>query len=134
MERRIVKARERAPCLGPERLKEYFDIPVGTNAIGRILRVNGLAKKRKKKYEKKRDMRKLKARFKPFEENQVDTKYLNDIPFYVEQMWRNPKLPQFQYSWRDVKTGALFLGDLHEVASLSQLQPAGRSRLSGGDW
>ena len=50
------------------------------------------------------------ARFQPFEQAQVDVKYLNDIPFYVQQMWRHGDLPRFQYTWRDVKTGAVFLG------------------------
>jgi len=61
-------------------------------------------------------MRALKARFDPFEENQVDTKYLNDIPFYIEQVWRNCELPLFQYTWRDVKTGGIFLGFARELS------------------
>ena len=109
-ERRVVREREKAPCLGARRLKEFCELKPGAGAIARILRQHGLTKSRKKKYQKKRDMRELKARFKPFEEAQVDSKYLNDIPFYVEQMWRNKSLPAFQYTWRDVKTGGLFMG------------------------
>ncbi len=110
VERQIVRERKKAPCLGARRLKEFCDIPAGQGAIARVLREKGLTRKRKKKQEKKRDMRELKARFSPFEENQVDVKYLNDIPYYVEQTWRNPDLPRFEYTWRDVKTGGLFLG------------------------
>lgn len=58
----------------------------------------------------------MKARFRPFEENQVDTKYLNDIPFYVEQLLNNPDLPKFQYTWRDVKTGCVFMGFSNELS------------------
>lgn len=116
VERLIVREREKAPCLGARRLKEFCAIPASQGAIARILRQEGLARRRKKKHEKKRDMRELKARFTPFEENQVDVKYLNDIPYYVEQMWRNPALPRFEYTWRDVKTGALFVGFANELS------------------
>ena len=57
-----------------------------------------------KKYQKKRDMRALKARYRAFEQLQVDTKYLTDIPFYVEQLYRHSDLPRYQYTCRDVKT------------------------------
>jgi len=116
IERQVLKARREAPCLGPRRLKDFYGLSPGRGAIARIIRQAGLAQKRKKKYQKKRDMREQKARFAAFEEIQVDTKYLNDIPFYVQQMWRNQDLPGFQYSWRDVKTGGLFLGFGRELS------------------
>ena len=116
VERQIVRERRKAPCLGPARLREFCAIPAGVGAIARVVRQHGLTRKRKTKPQKKRDMRELKARFQPFEQAQVDVKYLNDIPFYVEQMWRNPKLPRFQYTWRDVKTGAVFLGFAKELS------------------
>ena len=115
-ERMIIRARKKAPCLGAKRLKDFFGISASQGAIARVLRQNGLTRKRKKKYEKKRDLREVKARFRPFEENQVDTKYLNDIPFYVEQLLKNPELPKFQYTWRDVKTGCVFLGFSNELS------------------
>ena len=116
LERLIVREREKAPCFGARRLKDICAIPAGQGAIARVLREKGLVRKRKKKHEKKRDMREFKARFNPFEENQVDVKYLNDIPYYVEQMWRNRDLPRFEYTWRDVKTGGLFLGFANELS------------------
>jgi hypothetical protein len=112
----IVREREKAPCLGARRLKDLCAIPAGEGAIARVLRQRGLVRQRKKKHEKKRDMRELKARYAPFEMNQVDAKYLNDIPYYVEQMWRNSALPRFEYTWRDVKTGGLFLGFANELS------------------
>jgi len=116
IEQMILQARKEAPCLGAHRLKDFCQIPASVGAISRILRQHNLTRRRKKKYQKKRDMREAKARFNPFEENQVDVKYLNDIPFYVKQMWRNPDLPRFQYTWRDVKTGGLFLGFANELS------------------
>lgn len=116
IERQIVRERKKAPCLGAARLKEFCEIPASQGAIARVLRQEGMTRRRKKKCQKKRDMRAIKARYRPFEENQVDVKYLNDIPFYVEQMWRNPKLPRFEYTWREVKTGAVFLGFARELS------------------
>ena len=78
-EKEVLEARSRAPCFGAARLKQMYCLRPSVGAIGRILRQHGLTKRRKKKYEKKRDMREIKAKFRPFEENQVDVKYLNDI-------------------------------------------------------
>lgn len=116
VEKQIVREREKAPCLGARRLKEFCAIAASPGAIARVLRQKGLARKRKKKYEKKRDMREIKARFAPYEENQVDVKYLTDIPYYVQQLARNRALPRFEYTWRDVKTGGLYLGFANELS------------------
>jgi transposase-like protein len=109
-EREVLRERDKAPCLGARRLKDFCELAPSEGAIARILRQNGRTQRRKKKYEKKRDMRELKARLKAFEQVQIDTKYLDDIPYYVEQMARNKDLPRFEYTARDVKTGATFLG------------------------
>ena len=109
-ERVVLRERDKASCLDARRLKDFCELEPSEGAIARILRQSGRAQKRKKKYEKKRDMRAVKAHLAAFEQIQIDTKYLNDIPYYVEQMARNPNLPRFQYTARDVKTGAVFLG------------------------
>ena len=110
IEKKVLRERDKAPCLGARRLKDFCQLEPSEGAIARILRQNGRTQKRKKKYEKKRDMRAVKARLKAFEQLQIDTKYLDDIPYYVEQMARHGTLPRFQYTARDVKTGATFLG------------------------
>ena len=114
--RRVIQARLQAPFMGPRRLKRDFGLKAGLGAIARILRQEGLTRKRKKKYQKKRDMRAVKAGYKPFEENQVDAKYLTDIPYYVAQMQREAGLPRFEYTWREVKTGGVFLGFSDELS------------------
>ncbi|MBX3729051.1 MAG: hypothetical protein KF858_07680 [Candidatus Sumerlaeia bacterium] len=116
IEQRVLRERDKAPCLGARRLKEFCDLPASEGAIARILRQNGRTQPRKKKYQKKRDMRAVKARLKAFEQLQIDTKYLNDIPYYIEQMLRHGNLPRFQYTARDVKTGATFLGFASELS------------------
>ena len=115
-EQAIVRARQKAPCLGARRLKRDCALAPSEGAIARVLRQRGLTQRRKKKYEKKRDMREMKAKLRPFEQLQVDTKYLNDIPYYVEQMARNPELPRFEYTARCPRTGAVFLGFGRELS------------------
>ncbi len=48
----------------------------------------------------------------------MDVKYLNDIPPYWEMM-ETLKLPKFQYTIRDVKSGMLFLGYSDEISEVN---------------
>ncbi len=84
-----------------------------------IWRKNNLLKKHKTKREKKKDVREWKERLKPFEYIQVDIKELRDIPNYVMvgdviKKCFGEKLPKYQITARDVKTGGLFIGYAHE--------------------
>ncbi|HHH82569.1 MAG TPA: hypothetical protein ENL35_06245, partial [Chloroflexi bacterium] len=107
LEKRVVELRT-SSGFGPLRLKMEFDLPCSKNAIARIVRQHGLARRRKTKRQKNNDLRAVKALLKPFETVQMDVKYLNDIPHYLPQMRAKP-LPRFQYTIRDVRTGLLFL-------------------------
>jgi len=107
-EEKIVALRKKLPSWGQDRLKEEFSLPYSTKTINRVLKQNGLIKKRKKKWQKRRDLRKIKEQMKPFEKLQIDVKELRDIEHYFPQMIRH-KLPQFQYTARDMKTGAIFM-------------------------
>jgi transposase len=107
LERKIVRLRTKYRAWGPKRLKMYFDLPCSEGAIYRVLRQNGLIHKRKKRWRKRRDLRKLKAALKPFEKILVDGKHLTDIEHYWPQM-RFKRLPRYQYTARDVRTGATY--------------------------
>ena len=107
-EEKIIEARKESN-FGPQRLRDYYDIDRSDEAIYRVLKENDLVNKRKKKYEKKQDLRAIKKQFKAFERIGVDVKHLKDIPNYWPQM-RRYDLPKYQYTARDIKTGALFLG------------------------
>lgn len=102
----VVKLREKSHY-GAKRLKMEFGLTISTGAINRILKEKNLLRKRRRKYEKKKDLREVKKRLKPFEEIQVDIKYLDDIaefyPYYVRY-----KLPRYQITARDVRTGAMY--------------------------
>jgi transposase len=127
METHVVQCRKQAPCLGARRLKQSYDLAPGHNAISRILRQRGLTEKRKKKYEKKRDMREIKAQYQFAQQIQIDVKYLTDIPYYLAQLLANKSLPKFEYTARDVRTGAVWLGfantysEAHSVAFVRNL-------------
>lgn len=45
----------------------------------------------------------------------MDTKHLYDIPAYWPQM-KSLGLPQYQYTFRDMKLGAMFLGYSKELS------------------
>jgi hypothetical protein len=76
--------------------------------------------KRYKKHEKKRDLRAIKSRYKPFEKIQIDVKELRGTPNTLEQsphlgLRKQKELPNryglsiYQYTARDVKRGTLFV-------------------------
>jgi transposase InsO family protein len=100
--------RKQAPCFGPRRLKDEFELPCGLSAIARILRQSGLTRKKKRKFRKKRDLREIKAKYQPLTRFHMDVKYLTDIPNYVGQM-NSPEYPSHQYTIRCLSTGATFL-------------------------
>ena len=73
-----------------------------------------------KKHEKKKDLREVKSRYRPFEKMQIDVKELRDIPNILDQslalglqkkkeLPNRYGLPMYQYTARDVKSGALFV-------------------------
>ena len=124
-ERRILEARRRAPCFGPRRLKDLFGLKASTGAIARILRAHGLTCRRRKKHRRKNDLRAVKARYRCFERLQADTKPLYDIPAYWPQMTARG-LARHQYTWRDVKSGALFIDYAEELSTTYALLGAQR--------
>lgn len=107
-EARVVKLREdHKRKWGPYRLKQHYGLKASENAIGRVIRQKGLMKKRRKKWQRRQDLREKKANMRVFEKMQVDTKDLQDIPEYYEQMVRH-RLPKFKYTARDMASGASF--------------------------
>ena len=112
---RILKARRQAPCFGPRRLKDFFGIKASLGAIARVIRDHGLTRKRRKKHQKKNDLRKIKQQYHVFERLQADTKPLYDICNYWPQM-KKLKLPRHQYTMIDVKSGALFIDYANELS------------------
>ena len=115
LEQEIVNIRSKASCYGARRLKYFFDLKPSLGAIQRVLKDRGLTRKVRRRYQKKNDLRAVKEKYLSFEMVQMDIKYLTDIPPYWEQMQRY-KLPKFQYTIRDVKSGMLFLGYANDIS------------------
>ena len=114
-EDRIVALRNRLPGFGAQHLKNEFDLPYGVNSIARVIREKCETRLRKKKHHKKNDLRHIKAAYKPFTHFQMDVKYLNDIPHYWPFM-QFMGLPKFQYTIRELSTGAQFLSYADEIS------------------
>jgi transposase len=115
-EEEIVRARKRLPTWGARRLKRDMDLPYSVNAIRRVLKERGLVRPwRRKKHQVKRCLRQIKVAWPLWRQITVDTKHLNDLPEYWVQM-RSKGLPRYQYTAREVTTGALFLGYADELS------------------
>ena len=108
LEAQVIAQRRRTPGFSARRMKMEFELTPSVGAIARILRQRGLTRKPKKKHQKKRDLRAVKARYKAFRRFHMDVKYLNDIPNYWPYMMQMG-LPRFQYSIRELRTGAAFV-------------------------
>jgi transposase-like protein len=115
-EKKILRARDQTPCFGPRRLKDLYGLRPSQGAIARVLRQAGRTRPRRKKSQKKNDLRAVKARYRPFARLQADTKPLYDIPAYWPQMTR-AGLPRQQYTHIDVKSGALFIDYADELSA-----------------
>ena len=115
IEELIIAQRRQTPGFGARRLAEEFDLPRSHNVINRIIKEQGLTRKRRKKHHKKNDLRSIKAAYKPFARFQMDVKYLNDLPNYFAQM-KALGLPAFQYTIRELSTGAQFLAYSQELS------------------
>jgi transposase len=107
-QQKIIKLRKQTH-FGANRLKHEFELDFSNRTIHKIIKKAGLVpKRRKKKHHTKQDLREVKAKkYKPLEFYQMDVKHLYDIPNYYKYIVQL-KLPRYQYTIREVRTGALF--------------------------
>lgn len=107
-EERIVEdLRKRHKRWGAIHLKNRYKLKPSHTAIHRVFKQKGLIKKKKKRWQKRKDLRQLKAKYKVFEKNQIDVKDLSDIYHYWPFM-RGLGLPRYEYTCREVSIGATF--------------------------
>jgi hypothetical protein len=95
--------------MGPIRLKREFNLSPSLTTLGRILRDYGRISKRRKKHQRKKDLRQIKKHWPAFSQISVDTKHLRDIPHYWPQM-KALGLPKYQFTAREVRSSLMFLG------------------------
>jgi len=115
LEARVVQLRKQTPGFGARRLIAEFDLPLGHNALQRIINAHQLTRPPKRRHRRKNDLRAVKAAYAPFTHFQMDVKYLTDIPFFWPQMQKNG-LPRFQYTIRELSCGAQFLAYSNELS------------------
>jgi transposase len=97
-------------------IQRKHEVPYSTKTILKVMREIDFLPQKRKKYQRKRDLREIKQQLQPFEKIQIDIKYLNDIPeFYGALLFH--RLPQYQITARCVRTGALFYDYAREKSS-----------------
>jgi len=117
VEERLVARKKVLKGFGVERMIKEFEMGCGKGSALRILKERGLLKPRKKKRQRRNDLRDEKAQWPVGAVQCVDTKDLSDIPGYWTQMKRL-NLPSWQYTHREVRSGLLFLGYASEKSLL----------------
>lgn len=117
----LISLKSKYKRLGAEQVRVLEDLPQSPKTMRKIWRDAGIpSRKRPKKYVTKNNLRAVKKLFQLFEQSMEDTKYLMDIPEYYLQA-RLKGLPKFQYTFREVSCGILFLGFANN-ASLTHAQ------------
>ena len=120
IEKRIIKLRQKYPFWGARRIKDHLQLDYSQVIINKKLKQAGLIKKKKRRYKQRKEraeyMKKIRNSYKPFQKIQVDIKYLTEIPEIIGDL-RYYKLPKYQITARDYKTGYQYIGFSYEKTS-----------------
>jgi len=118
--RRIIKLRKKYPFWGARRIRDHLELSYSQVVINKKLKQAGLIKKKKRRYKQRKEraeyMKKIRNSYKPFQKIQVDIKYLTDITEIIGDL-RYYKLPKYQITARDYKTGYQHIGFSYEKTS-----------------
>lgn len=90
------------------RLEPPSAMRCSTATINRIMRANDLIKKRRRKYQRKKQCAEYKKTLRALRNWQIDVKELRDIP-NIAALVAAGIIPNFQYTARDQITGAMFV-------------------------
>lgn len=121
IKKHIIKLKSTYKRLGAEQVRILENLPQAPKTMRKIWRNAGIpSRKRPKKHVTKNNLRAVKKLFALFQQSMEDTKFLLDIPEYYLQA-KMFKLPLFQYTFREVSCGILFLGFANN-ASLTHAQ------------
>jgi transposase-like protein len=115
VEKKVLRLKRKLKRFGSRRLVRDYAPGCSHGAFDRICREHKLLRRRKRKRDRRNDLRAIKARYGFGRRNCNDTKHLNDIAEYWPQA-RKLRLPWYQYSHRDVRTGTMFLGFADELS------------------
>lgn len=111
--KKAMELKKKLKSWGAGRIKKDYGLSISEKAIRKIWKGEGLLKKKRRKHKTKNDLRKIKAQWRLFEQTDIDTKHLYDIPEYWPQM-RQHHLPKYQYTAREVVSGLQFLAFAQE--------------------
>jgi transposase len=111
--RRVIALKRQLPSWGAVRLKDDYNLAISAKSIRRIWRAEGLLKRKRRKHATKHSLRAVKAQWRLFEQVDLDTKDLDDIPELYPQIRRH-RLPLIQYTARDVTSGLMFVAYAQE--------------------
>ncbi len=106
--RRAIQLKKQIPSFGAARIKRLYRLRLSEKALRRIWHQEGLLKKKRRKHKTKNDLRAVKQRWRLFEQIDIDTKDLDDIPELWPQI-RRFRLPRVQYTAREVVSGLHFI-------------------------
>ncbi len=110
----IADLKDKYKRLGADQVKILEKLSLSPRTIRKIWREkNKPSSKRRRKHETKQNLREVKKLLDFLEMVCEDTKDLKDIPEYFPFI-RLKKLPNTQYTFRDVTTGMLFMGFANE--------------------
>ena len=105
---KAIQLKRKLKSWGAQRIKRDFSLTISDKAIRKIWKEEGLLKRKRRKHKTKNDLREIKAKWRLFQQTDIDTKHLYDIPEYWIQMIRH-NLPSFQYTAREVVSGMMFV-------------------------
>lgn len=94
---------------GAQTIINNLKLSYSAKTVNKVLKRAGLTYKHKTRYRKKKDMRAIKASYKPMEKIQIDIKYYNDIANQYEAYVKKA-IPKYQITARDYRTGMVFIG------------------------
>jgi transposase len=112
LEQRVIELKRQYFTFSAKRIKEQFGLRLSEGAMYRIWHEHKLIRK-KRKYQRQRDLRGLKRRYKVLEKLQIDTKRLDDI-VELYSAYREYRLPRYQFTARDVRTGGTWIAYAQE--------------------
>jgi transposase len=107
LERIYCERRDRNYRINAALVCREVGIPYSLPIVLKAFRSFGM-KRRPTKHDTKRDLWKIKAKYRAMEKIQIDAKYLDDIP-ELHVAYERYLLPRFQYAARCVRTGTLFI-------------------------
>jgi len=110
-----IDLKKRYPNIGALRLIELCGLKMSDKAMRKIWHEENLLKRRRKKHKTKNDLREMKRKWRLFQQSDIDTKHLYDIPEYWIQM-KMLRLPVYQYTFREVVSGLMFLAFSQELS------------------